>query len=161
LDTEQEETMTTIEQGIEVDVPVRTAYNQWTQFEEFPRFMEGVEEVRQIDDTHLHWRVQHDDHDVEFDAEITEQIPDERIAWRTTDGKAHAGVVTFHRLSDDRSKVMVQMDWEPEGMLESLGAALGSDDRRVKGDLERFKEMIESRGAETGAWRGQVEQEAR
>jgi uncharacterized membrane protein len=149
--------MATIEQSIEVDVPVRTAYNQWTQFEEFPQFMEGVKQIRQLDDTHLHWVVEHNGQTHEFDAEITEQKPDERVAWRTTDGKSHAGVVTFHRLSDDRSKVMVQMDWEAEGVLESLGAALGSDDRRVKSDLERFKELIEGRGTESGAWRGEVE----
>ena len=152
--------MATIEHGIEVDVPVRTAYNQWTQFEEFPSFMDGVEEVRQLDDTHLHWRVSQDGHEVEFDTEITEQLPDERVAWKTTAGSAHSGVVTFHRLDDARSKVMVQMVWEPEGVLETLGAALGADDRRVKADLERFKELIESRGSESGAWRGKVEQDA-
>jgi uncharacterized membrane protein len=150
--------MARIEQSIEVDVPVTTAYNQWTQFEEFPRFMEGVDEVRQLDDTHLRWVVSHGGQTHEFDTEISEQRPDERVAWRTTDGKSHAGVVTFHRLDDQRCKVMVQMDWEPEGMLETLGSALGSDDRRVKTDLERFKELIESRGAEQGAWRGEVEQ---
>jgi uncharacterized membrane protein len=149
--------MATVEQSIEVDVPVRTAYDQWTQFEEFPRFMDGVDSVRQLDDTHLRWVVSHDGKQHEFEAEIVEQKPDERIAWRTVDGKSHAGVVTFHRLSDDRTKVMVQMDWQPEGMLEELGAKLGSDDRRVMSDLERFKEMIESRGQETGAWRGEVE----
>jgi uncharacterized membrane protein len=149
--------MATIEQSIEVEVPVTTAYNQWTQFEDFPSFMEGVKEVRQIDDTQLHWVVEHNGQRHEFDAEITEQRPDERVAWQTTDGKSHAGVVTFHRLDDSRSKVMVQMDWEPEGMLESLGAVLGSDDRRVKDDLQRFKEMIERRGTETGAWRGRVD----
>ena len=148
--------MATIEQSIEVDVPVRTAYNQWTQFEEFPRFMDGVDEVRQIDDTHLHWVVSHDGTKHEFDTEITEQRPDERIAWKTTDGTSHAGVVTFHRLSDTRSKVMVQMDWQPEGALEKVGAALGSDDRRVKHDLENFKDLIESRGSAPGAWRGEV-----
>ena len=150
--------MATIEQSIEVDVPITTAYNQWTQFEEFPQFMEGVDEVRQLDDTHLHWVVSHGGQRHEFDTEISEQRPDERVAWRTTDGKSHAGVVTFHRLDDERCKVMVQMDWEPEGMLETLGSALGSDDRRVKTDLERFKELIESRGAAQGAWRGEVEQ---
>jgi uncharacterized membrane protein len=153
--------MATIEQSIDVDVPVSTAYNQWTQFEEFPQFMEGVEEIRQLDDTHLHWVVSHKGKRHEFDAEISEQRPDERIAWTTTDGKSHAGVVTFHRLDDSRSKIMVQMDWEPEGMLEELGAAFGSDDRRVKSDLERFKELIESRGSESGAWRGEVDQGAR
>jgi uncharacterized membrane protein len=149
--------MATIEQSIEVDVPVTTAYNQWTQFEEFPSFMEGVKQVNQLDDTHLRWVVEHKGKRYEFETEITEQRPDERVAWRTTEGKGHAGVVTFHRLDESRSKVMVQMDWEAEGLLEELGAALGSDDRRVKGDLERFKEMIESRGVETGAWRGEVE----
>jgi uncharacterized membrane protein len=148
--------MATVEQSIEVNVPVRTAYDQWTQFEEFPKFMDAVKEVRQLDDTHLHWRVSHDGQEAEFDAKITEQKPDERIAWTATDGKTNAGVVTFHRLSDDSCKVMVQMDWEPEGMLETLGAAIGSDDRQVKADLERFKEMIESRGSETGEWRGEV-----
>jgi uncharacterized membrane protein len=152
--------MATIEQSIEVAVPVRTAYNQWTQFEEFPRFMDGVKEIRQLDDTHLHWVVSHDGKTYEFDTEITEQRPDERVAWKTTDGTSHAGVVTFHRLDDDHSKLMVQIDWQPQGMLETLGAALGSDDRRVKADLERFKEMIEGRGSETGAWRGEVDQGA-
>jgi len=148
--------MATIEQSIEVAVPVRTAYNQWTQFEEFPSFMDGVTDVRQLDDTHLHWVVEHKGRRHEFDAEVTEQRPDERVAWRTVDGKSHAGVVTFQRLDDMHSKVMVQIDWEPDGMLEELGAALGSDSRRVKDDLQRFKELIESRGTESGAWRGAV-----
>ena len=151
--------MATIEQAIEIDVPVTVAYNQWTQFEEFPRFMEGVEELRQLDDTHLHWVVSHNGQRHEFDAEITEQRPDERVAWKTLDGKSHSGVVTFHRLDDDHSRIMVQMTWEPEGILETLGAALGSDDRRVKADLERFKELVERRGTETGAWRGEVERD--
>ena len=149
--------MATIEKSIELEVPVTTAYNQWTQFEEFPSFMEGVKEVRQIDDTHLHWVVEHNGRQHEFDAEISEQRPDERVVWHTTDGKSHAGVVTFHRLDDSRSKVMVQMDWQPEGALETLAAAFGSDDRRVNEDLQRFKEMIERRGNESGAWRGRVE----
>jgi uncharacterized membrane protein len=139
--------MSTIEQSIELDVPVQTAYNQWTQFEEFPRFMEGVEEVRQIDDTHLHWVAEFGGTRHEWDAVITEQSPDERVAWRNTDGKDNAGVVTFHRLSDTRSKVMVQMDFVPEGLKEKIGDAIGAPDRRVKGDLQRFKEMIETRGA--------------
>jgi uncharacterized membrane protein len=150
--------MASIEESIEVNVPVRTAYNQWTQFEEFPTFMDGVKEVRQLDDTHLHWVVENNGKTAEFDAEVTEQKPDERVAWKTVDGKSHAGVVTFHKLSDERSKVIVQMDWEPDGMVESLGAAIGSDDRRVKADLERFKERIESSGTESGAWRGTVEE---
>ena len=150
--------MATIEQSIEVDVPVQTAYNQWTQFESFPDFMENVEEIRQTDEKHLHWVVAFGGNRHEWDAEITEQLPDERVAWRNTDGKDNAGVVTFHHLSDTRTKVMVQLDFEPEGIMEKLGSAIGSDDRKVKGDLERFKEFIESRGAETGAWRGEVEQ---
>ena len=150
--------MPTIEQSIEVNVPVRTAYDQWTQFEEFPRFMEGVEEVRQLDDTHLHWVAEIGGEREEWDAEITEQRPDERVAWRATDGADNAGVVTFHRLGDDRSKIMLQLDWESEGMKEKLGSILGQDDRAVKGDLERFKELIEGRGIATGAWRGEVNQ---
>ena len=150
--------MPTVEQSIEVDVPVSTAYNQWTQFEEFPKFMNGVENVRQLDDTHLHWVAEIGGRREEWDAEITEQHPDERIAWKATSGKDNAGVVTFHRLDERRSKIMLQLDWESDGMLEKLGSALGQDDRQVKGDLERFKELIESRGAETGAWRGKVEQ---
>jgi uncharacterized membrane protein len=149
--------MARVEQSIEVDVPVRTAYDQWTQFEESPSFMGGVDSVRQLDDTHLHWVVSHDGKQHEFEAEIVEQKPDERIAWRTVDGKSHAGVVMFQPLSEERTQVTVQMDWEPEGMLEELGAKLGSDNRRVSSDLEKFKEMIESRGTETGAWRGEVE----
>jgi len=148
--------MSTIEQSIEVGVPIRTAYNQWTQFEEFPRFMEGVESVRQIDDVNLHWVAEVAGQRREWDAKITEQRPDERVAWTSTSGQRHAGVVTFHRLADDRTKVMVQMDHDPEGLVDKAGDALGFATRRVKGDLERFKEMIESRGRETGAWRGEV-----
>jgi uncharacterized membrane protein len=148
--------MSTIEQSIEVHVPLATAYNQWTQFQEFPEFMEGVEEVRQIDGTHLHWVAQFGGQRHEWDAVVTEQKPDERVAWRNSDGKDNAGVVTFHRIDDDATRVMVQMDFVPEGVIEKLGAAIGSPDRRVKGDLERFKAMIESRGAETGAWRGEI-----
>ena len=149
---------TTIEQTIDVNVPVRTAYNQWTQFEEFPEFMEGVERVNQIDDTHLRWKAEIGGTAHEWDAEITEQRPDERVAWKTTTGKGHSGVVTFHRLGEDETRVMVQMDWQPEGIKESAGSALGFDDRRVKSDLERFKQVVESRGTESGAWRGEVDQ---
>jgi uncharacterized membrane protein len=153
---EKEDRMSTIEQSIELDVPVSTAYNQWTQFEEFPKFMEGVEEVRQTDDRHMHWVAEFGGTRHEWDAEITEQLPDERVAWRNTDGKENAGVVTFHHLDDRHSRVMVQMDFVPEGIKEKIGDALGAPDRRVKGDLQRFKEMIEARGSETGAWRGEV-----
>ena len=152
--------MSSIEESIEVGVPVRAAYNQWTQFEEFPKFMEGVEEVRQLDDRRLHWRTSVAGREQEFDAEITEQTPDQRIAWRSTTGEQHAGVVTFHRLDEGVTKIMLQLDAEPEGALEKVGDALGLLRRRVKGDLERFKELIESRGTETGAWRGEVEQSA-
>ncbi len=148
--------MSTIEESIEVNVPVTTAYNQWTQFEEFPQFMEGVEEVRQLDDTRVHWVTNIGGKREEWDAEITEQRPDERVAWKATEGKNNAGVVTFHRLSDQTTRIMVQMDWEPEGILEKVGDLVGADERRVQGDLNRFKELIESRGAETGAWRGEV-----
>ena len=152
--------MATIEQSIDVEVPVETAYNQWTQFEEFPRFMDGVEEVRQLDDKHLHWVAELGGSRHEWDAVITEQHRDERVAWRNTDGKDNAGVVTFHRLDDDRARVMVQIDFVPEGIKEKLGSALGAPDRRVQGDLERFKELIESRGRESGSWRGEVPREA-
>ena len=148
--------MSTIEQSIDLEVPVRAAYDQWTQFEEFPQFMDGVEEVRQIDETHVHWVVAFGGSRHEWDAEITEQLPDERVAWRNTDGKDNAGVVTFHKLDDRRSRVMVQMDFVPEGIKEKVGDKLGAPDRRVKGDLKRFKELIESDSSETGAWRGEV-----
>lgn len=148
--------MASVEEGIEVAVPLSTAYNQWTQFTEFPRFMEGVREIRQTDDQRLHWVAEIGGQEREWDAEITEQIPDARVAWTSTSGARNAGVVTFHRLSDDRTKVMLQLEFEPEGFLESVGDALGFVSRRAKGDLGRFKDFIESRGAETGAWRGDV-----
>jgi uncharacterized membrane protein len=150
--------MASIEKSIDVEVPVRTAYNQWTQFEEFPRFMEGVKEVRQIDDTHLHWRAEIAGKDEEWDAEITEQTPDMRVAWTNTSGAQNAGVVTFHRLGDNLTRVMLQIEYDPNGFVENVGDALGFVTRRVEGDLKRFKEFIESRGQETGAWRGEVRQ---
>jgi uncharacterized membrane protein len=154
--------MGNIEQSIEVEVPVRTAYDQWTQFEEFPTFMEGVEEVRQLDDTHTRWRTKVAGREKSFDAVITEQTPDQRIAWSSVAGPGHAGVVTFHRLDENRTRVMLQLDLEPEGPLEKAGDALGLVQRRVKGDLGRFKELVEARGpgGETGAWRGEVRQTA-
>ncbi len=148
--------MTTIEKSIEVNVPVRTAYNQWTQFEDFPKFTEGVKEVKQLDNTHLHWQVQIAGKDKQWNAVITEQRPDERIAWKSTDGAKNAGVVTFHRLSGQTSKIMLQMDYEPEGAVETVGDTLGAVSLRVTGDLERFKEFIEAHGRESGAWRGEV-----
>ena len=150
----------TIEQSIEVDVPIEQAYNQWTQFEEFPRFMEGIDRIEQLDERRLHWVARFGGETHEWDAEIVEQAPEERVAWRNTDGKDNAGAVTFHKIDGDTTRVMVQMDWAPEGIKEKVGAALGADDRRVKGDLERFKEFIEGRGSESGAWRGEVPREA-
>ena len=149
--------MSSIEQSIDVDVPVSTVYNQWTQFEEFPQFMSGVDSIVQQDATHTHWTVSVGGVEREFDAEITEQHPDERIAWQSVDGPKHAGVVTFHRLAEAKTRVTLQLDWEPEGFVETAGAALQIDDLQVGHDLKRFKEMIESRGAESGAWRGDVD----
>ena len=146
----------TIEQTIEVEVPIETAYNQWTQFEDFPQFMEGVEEVKQLDDRRLHWVAEFGGEHHEWDAEIVEQHPEERVAWRNIDGKENAGVVTFHKIDDGTTRIAVQMDFVPEGLKEKLGDALGVPDRRVKGDLERFRQFIEARGEETGAWRGEV-----
>jgi uncharacterized membrane protein len=151
-----EEHMSIIEKSIEVNVPLHTAYNQWTQFEEFPRFMEGVKEVKQLDDTHLHWKAEISGQEKEWEAEITEQAPDQRIAWTSRSGALNGGVVTFHRLSDAKSKVMLQLEYEPQGVVENVGDALGAVSMRVQGDLNRFKDFIETRGRETGAWRGQV-----
>lgn len=150
--------MSTTTASIDVDRPVRTVYNQWTQFETFPEFMEGVEEVRQRDDTHVHWRVKVGPATREFDATITEQHPDERVAWRSDSGPEHAGVVTFLRLDDSHTRVTTQMDVDPEGFLENAADKLGILKARVKGDLERFKKFIEDRPMETGAWRGDVSQ---
>ena len=148
--------MSVIEKSIEINVPVRAAYNQWTQFEEFPKFMEGVKQVKQLDDKHLHWKAEIGGKEKEWKAEITEQIPDERIAWTSRGGTINAGVVTFHRLSDSKSKVMLQMEYDPQGFVEHVGDAVGVVTQRVQGDLERFKQYIENRGQETGAWRGTV-----
>ncbi len=150
--------MTTVTESIDVDVPVRTAYDQWTQFETFPQFMGGVESIRQVDDTHSHWTTKVGGVEREFDTVVTEQHPDERVAWKSTDadGPTHAGVVTFHRLADAKTRVTVQMDWEPQGLVEKAGAALGVDDHQVKADLKKFKAFIEERGGQTGSWRGDV-----
>ena len=148
--------MPKIKDSIEVQVPVEQAYNQWTQFEEFPKFMEGVKSVQQLDDTHLHWKAEIGGQQKDWDAEITEQHPDERVAWRSTSGAQNAGVVTFHRLEDATTRVTLQLDAEPEGAVETIGMALGFLERRVRGDLERFKEFIESREVQTGGWRGEV-----
>ncbi|GGT16501.1 SRPBCC family protein [Streptomyces chromofuscus] len=149
--------MSQVEESIKVDVPVRTAYNQWTQFESFPEFMGGVERIEQRTDTLTHWVTKVGGVRREFDAAITEQIPDERVAWTTIGGETEqAGVVTFHRIDDDTTKIMLQVDYDPEGLAENVGDKLGFVKRQVSGDLKRFKEFIEDRGAETGAWRGKV-----
>ncbi|MCP9960148.1 SRPBCC family protein [Streptomyces sudanensis] len=149
--------MSQVEESITVDVPVRTAYNQWTQFESFPEFMEGVERIEQVTDTLTRWTTKVNGAERSFDAEITEQIPDERVAWTTVGGEVRqAGVVTFHRIDDTTTKVMLQMDVDPEGFVETVGDKLGFVKRQVTGDLKRFKSFIESRGSETGAWRGEV-----
>ena len=150
--------MSSITESIDVDVPVRTAYDQWTQFEEFPQFMSGVERVDQLDDQRLHWVAKVAGKTKEWDAKITEQTPDQRVAWTATSGAENAGVVTFHRLDDNKTRVTVQMDIDPEGLVENVGDKLGVPGGQVKGDLERFKEFIESRGRETGAWRGEIKQ---
>jgi uncharacterized membrane protein len=146
----------TIRESIEVDVPVRTAYNQWTQFEEFPQFMEGVESVKQIDDTHLQWVAEVGGKRREWQAEIVDQVPDQKVAWRAVDGNGPNGIVEFEPLGEDKTLVTVEMAYEPEGFTEQLGAKVGIDSRQVKGDLERFQQLIEVRGVETGAWRGEV-----
>lgn len=139
--------MTQIQQSIDVDVPVSVAYDQWTQFESFPQFMSGVESVTRVDDTHTHWVTSIAGVEREFDAEISGQQMDERIAWHSVDGEVkHAGVVTFDRLDDAKTRVTVQLDWQPSGVAEKIASAVNVDDRQVKKDLERFKELIESRG---------------
>jgi uncharacterized membrane protein len=151
--------METIVKWVDVEVPRRTAYNQWTQFEEFPRFMEGVERVRQLDDHRLHWMANVGGARREWVSRITEQIPDERIAWVAEGGAFNSGVVTFHRLSPTKTRVTLQLEYEPEGFVERVGSALGMVTSRVAGDLERFKRFLEERGRETGAWRGTISQE--
>lgn len=148
--------MASVEKSIEVNVPVRTAYNQWTQFEEFPRFMDGVEEVRQLDDKRLHWKASIAGKDEEWDAEIIEQTPDTQVAWRSTSGAENAGTVRFTPLGADRTRVTVVMTYQPEGMVEKIGDRIGMVEQRVEGDLERFKRFIEERGTATGAWRGEI-----
>ncbi len=148
--------MAEVSESIEVNVPVSVAYDQWTQFEEFPQFMENVESVTQIDDTHLHWVAEMGGRRAEWDAEITYQDPDSHVAWRAVDGKDNRGAVEFRPLGEDRTEIRVRMSWEAEGPVEALGSAAGVDDRGVKSDLNRFKELVESRGVPTGAWRGEV-----
>ncbi|GAA3414578.1 SRPBCC family protein [Streptosporangium vulgare] len=148
--------MSSIEQSVDVNVPIRTAYNQWTQFESFPEFMEGVESIKQLSDTRTAWVVEIAGVRREFEAEITEQHPDERVAWKSVERPHQAGVVTFHHLGPDSTRVTLQMEYDPEGFVETVGDWLQIVRLRVRGDMERFKTFIESRGDETGAWRGDV-----
>ena len=148
--------MASVTQSIEVDVPINTAYNQWTQFEEFPQFMGAVKRVRQLDDQRLEWTAEIGGQEETWTAEITDQLPDERVAWQSTSGNDNAGAVTFEQIEPDRTRVTLEMEWQPEGAVQKAGAAMGFDDGQIKADLERFKKFIEDRGVETGAWRGEV-----
>ena len=149
--------MSNIKESVDVEVPVRVAYDQWTQFQSFPQFMEGVESIDQVTDTTNRWKVEVGGVTRSFTTEIVEQEPDMRIAWKTVEGDTgHAGVVTFHRLDDATTRVNLDMDVEPEGFVEQAGDKLGFISRRVKGDMKRFKEFIETRGSQSGAWRGSV-----
>ncbi|HZC04747.1 MAG TPA: SRPBCC family protein [Ktedonobacterales bacterium] len=149
--------MAKAEHSVDVNAPVREVYNQWTQFEQFPQFMDGVEQVTQLDNKRLHWKARIAGKTQEWDAEITEQLPDQRIAWRSVTGDMNAGVVTFHHINDTTTRIMLQLEYVPEGVVENSGAALGFLDRQVKGDLERFKTLVEKRGGATGGWRGTIE----
>jgi uncharacterized membrane protein len=146
----------TIDEAIEVEVPVSTAYNQWTQFEEFPLFMEGVDHVEQRDDTRLHWVATIGGRTTEWDAKILEQHPDRQISWISEDGRKTRGTVTFEPRGDSGTLVRLSMSYKTEGPAEALGSAAGLDRQRVRGDLERFKQLVESRGEESGAWRGEI-----
>jgi uncharacterized membrane protein len=148
--------METIEKTIEVDAPVSKVYNQWTQFEDFHRFMEGVEQVKQLDDKHLHWVAEVGGKKKEWDAEIVDQVPDQRISWRSTSGARNSGVVNFRPKDQNHTIITLEMYYEPEGAVEKAADALGLLSRKVEGDLERFRTFIQKRGTETGAWRGEI-----
>ncbi len=148
--------MARVEKSIEIEKPLRMVYDQWTQFEEFPRFMEGVEEVHQIDDETLHWIAKIGGKREEWEAQIVQQVPDQTIAWRHTAGAVNSGVVLFTPLDASRCRVTLALDYDPKGFVEKAGDVLGLVSRRVEGDLERFKKFIEERGEETGAWRGEI-----
>ena len=150
--------MTTAEHSVDVAVPVRTAYDQWTQFEDFPKFMDGVESISQVSERRNHWVTKFAGVSREFDTEITEQIPDDRIAWKSVDGVSHAGVVTFHRLDDTHCRLMLQLDLQPDGFVEKAGEKLGVVGHQAKSDMENFKRFIEARGTSTGSYRGTTEQ---
>jgi uncharacterized membrane protein len=148
--------MEKIEKSIEVQRPLRTVYNQWTQFEEFPRFMKGVTKVTQLDDQRLHWEAEIGGKNKEWDARITDQIPDQLIAWQSEGGEYTSGTVKFAAAGPDRTRIELEIIYDPEGFVESTGDALGLVSSKVENDLERFKEFIENRGQETGAWRGTI-----
>jgi len=148
--------METIEKSIEVNAPLQQVYNQWTQFEDFPKFMEGVEEVRQLDDRRLFWRAQIFGKTEEWEAEIYEQVPDKRIAWRSITGTPNAGAVSFSAIVPEKTRITLALNYEPTGAVEKIGDALGIVSARVEGDLKRFREFIEERGVATGAWRGEI-----
>ncbi len=148
--------MKTIAKSITVNVPVSQAYNQWTQFEEFPHFMEGVKEVKQLDDKRLHWKAEIGGKSEEWDAEITEQIPDQRIAWRSTSGAKNSGLITFLTQGEHETAVNLEVEYEPEGVIENVGDLLGLVSARVSGDLNRFKDFIEAKHTATGGWRGEI-----
>jgi uncharacterized membrane protein len=150
------EEMNKIEKSIQIELPVRIVYDQWTQFEEFPKFMEGVKKVEQLDDKRLRWRAEIGGVEEEWIAEIIEQVPDKRISWHSTSGARNDGVVTFAELAENISLVTLRLAYDPAGPVENVGNALGVVEHRVEGDLKRFKEYVESRGSETGAWRGEI-----
>jgi len=154
---EMEAVMAHIEKSIEVEAPLTTVYNQWTQFESFPQFMEGVKEVQQLDEKRLHWRAEIAGKEMEWDAEITQQIPDQRIGWRSVGGAVNAGSLDFRPLSVHRTEITLRLEYDPQGVTENVGDAVGLVSARISGDLKRFKEFIEKRGVETGAWRGEIE----
>jgi uncharacterized membrane protein len=149
--------MANVTESVDVGVPISTAYNQWTQFEQFPRFMEGVERVEQLTDDRLHWVAEIGGKRAEWYAKITEQHPDDRVAWTAEAGKGMSGVVSFNQVDADRTRVTAQIEWQPEGVMEEVGAALGFDDRQVKEDLDRFRDLMESNQVETGGWRGDID----
>ncbi len=147
---------TKVEKSLQVDVPLRTAYDQWTQFEEFPHFMGGVREVRQLDDRRLHWVAEIAGVRREWDASVLEQVPDQKIAWAATSGATNAGAVWFEAAGPDSTIVHLELEYEPEGLVEKAGDALGVVERQVRSDLERFKALVESEGYASGAWRGSI-----
>ncbi|HEY0062332.1 MAG TPA: SRPBCC family protein [Telluria sp.] len=149
-----------VKESIEVDLPVRAVYNQWTQFEEFPKFMDSVHEVRQLDDKRLHWKADVFGKPIEWDAAITEQIPDQKIAWQSTSGTPNGGVVQFKQLGNARTRVILTLNYTPEDAVEAIGDAMGAVRMQARGNLQRFKEMLEQRGHETGAWRGTIGEHA-